>query len=367
MNIDRRAFLAALAAASAGAALPGRADPLLTESSLVPSDDLPERLFERTPVFDALSFIDDELLTDAGWDLIRRSGVTALHTSLDNRNLRVALEALAEWQARFDRQPNRLVKVLSADDIERAPGEGKLGILLGFQNATCIEGDIDNLSLLHDAGTRIIQLTYNSRNLLGDGCTERTNAGLSDFGVAVVETMNELGIAVDLSHCGEQTSRDGIAISRKPPAFTHTMCKALHDHPRAKSDELLRAMADRGGMIGIVSLGYFIGPTAETSLEDYLRHINHAVKVAGIDHVGLASDYSLRGIRATATRESWYEPRLKLFKPSYSVRWPPWISELDEPERFRTTAEALRKRGYRNEEVEKLLGGNWSRYFRQAL
>lgn len=367
MNMDRRAFLATLAAASTGAALPGRAHPLLAESFRSPFDDLPKRLFEETPVFDALSFIDNELLTDAGWDLIRRSGVTALHTSLDNRNLRVALEALVEWQARFDSQPTQLVKVLSADDIDRAHREGKLGILLGFQNATCIEGDLDNLPLLHDAGTRIIQLTYNSRNLLGDGCTERTNTGLSDFGVAVVETMNELGMAVDLSHCGEQTSRDGIAISRKPPAFTHTMCKSLYDHPRAKSDELLRAMADRGGMIGIVSLGYFIGPTAETSLEDYLRHIDHAVKVAGIDHVGLASDYSLRGIRATATRESWYEPRLKIFKPSYNVRWPPWISELDEPERFRTTAEALRKRGYRNEEVEKLLGGNWSRYFRQAL
>ncbi len=367
MNMDRRAFLAALAAASAGAALPGRADPLLADTSRVPFDDLPERLFERTPVFDALGFIDDELLTDTDWDLVRRSGVTALHTSLDNRNLRVALEALTQWQARFDSQPDRLVKVLGADDIDRAHREDKLGILLGFQNATCIEGDIDNLPLLHDAGTRIIQLTYNSRNLLGDGCTERTNAGLSDFGVAVVETMNELGIAVDLSHCGEQTSRDGIAISRKPPAFTHTMCKALHDHPRAKSDELLRAMADRGGMVGIVSLGYFIGPTAETTLEDYLQHVDHAVNVAGVDHVGLASDYSLRGIRATASRESWYEPRLTRYKPSYNVRWPPWISELDEPERFRTTAEALKERGYRNEDVEKLLGGNWSRYFRQAL
>ena len=365
MNLDRRAFLATLAATTA--ALTGRGDPLLAESIRSPFDDVPERLFERTPVFDALGFIDDELLTDAGWDLVRRSGVTALHTSLANRNSRVALEALAEWQARFDSQPNQLIKVLGAGDIERAHREGKLGILLGFQNATCIEGDLDNLPILHDAGTRIIQLTYNSRNLLGDGCTERTNTGLSDFGVAVVETMNELGIAVDLSHCGEQTSRDGIAISRKPPAFTHTMCRALHDHPRAKSDELLRAMADRGGMIGIVSLGYFIGPTEDTSLEDYLRHIDHAVNVAGIDHVGLASDYSLRGIRATATRESWYEPRLKIFKPSYNVRWPPWISELDEPERFRTTAEALRKRGYRNEEIEKLLGENWSRYFRQAL
>ena len=150
MNMDRRAFLAALAAASAGAALPGKADAFPIESRL--PDDLSEPLFETTPVVDALGFIDDELLTDSGWKLIRRSGVTALHTSLDNRNLSVALKALAEWQARFDAQPNRLVKVLSAEDIERAHRENKLGILLGFQNATCIGEDIDNLSLLHDAG-----------------------------------------------------------------------------------------------------------------------------------------------------------------------------------------------------------------------
>jgi membrane dipeptidase len=367
MNMDRRAFLTTLAAAGAGVALPGRAAALLAEGWPSPRDAVSHRLFERALVVDSLGFIDDELLGDDGWDLIPRSGLTALHTSLSNRSLRLALEDLAEWQARFDRYPNKLIKVLAAEDIERSKRERKLGILLGFQNATCIEDDIDNLYKLHAAGTRVIQLTYNSRNLLGDGCTERTNAGLSDFGVAAVETMNELGIAVDLSHCGEQTSRDGIAISRKPPAFTHTVCKAIYDHPRAKSDELLRAMADRSGMIGIVSLGYFIGPTADTSFEGYLHHIDHAVEVAGIDHVGLASDYSLRGIRATATRESWYEPRLETFKASYNVRWPPWISEVDGPERFRTTAQALTKRGYRTEEVEKLLGGNWTRYFRQAL
>jgi membrane dipeptidase len=252
-------------------------------------------------------------------------------------------------------------------EIEEAKRSGRLAVVLGFQNATMVENDLRNLDTLYGLGARCIQLTYNSRNLLGDGCTERTNAGLSDFGVAVVERMNALGIAVDLSHCGEQTSRDGIALSRRPAAFTHTMCKAVYDHVRAKSDELLRAMAEKGGVVGIATLGYFIGPRPDTGIEDYLRHVDHAVRVAGIDHVGLASDYSLRGIEATATRESWYLPRLKQFKPVYNVRWPPWIPELDPPERFRRIAHGLARRGYKGVAIEKVLGANWVRYWSEVL
>jgi membrane dipeptidase len=145
------------------------------------------------------------------------------------------------------------------------------------------------------------------------------------------------------------------------------MCKAVYDHVRAKPDDLIKAMADKGGMVGIATLGYFIGPTAETSFDDYLRHVDHAVKVAGIDHVGLASDYSIRGIEATRTRENWYVPRLSSFKPEYRVRWPPWITELDPPERFRNIAHGLAKRGYRTSHIEKVLGGNWVRYFADVI
>ncbi len=136
---------------------------------------------------------------------------------------------------------------------------------------------------------------------------------------------------------------------------------------RAKSDELLKAMSNKGGMTGIVTLGYFVGPTAQTSFDDYLRHVDHAVKVCGIDHVGLASDYSIRGIEAMHTRESWYVPRLTSFKPIYNVRWPPWVKELDPPERFRSIAHGLAKRSYTSAQIEKILGGNWVRYFGQVL
>jgi len=356
-SIGRREFLATSAMAMGGlasvrAAWSGQRDDI-------------DALFERAMVVDALT--NEPEWTEATLPAFRRSGVSAIQTSLATRNLRAALADLAAWQARFDRHPDRLVKALRGSDLVHAKQQGRLAVLLGFQNATMIESDVANLDTLYAQGARCIQLTYNARNLLGDGCTERTNAGLSDFGVEVVGRMNELGIVVDLSHCGEQTTRDAIELSTRPPAFTHTMCKAIYDHVRAKSDAQLTQLADKGGVVGIVMLGYFIGPSAETSFDDYLNHVDHAVKVAGIDHVGLATDYSVRGIEATATRETWYVPRLTSFKPSYHVRWPPWIPELDRPERFRTVADGLATRGYRSGDIEKILGGNWTRYFGEII
>jgi membrane dipeptidase len=366
MHLARRDFLA-LAGVAGGVALTG-ARPLTMHSqraSLTPPEV--DALFSRSIVFDALSADEDWSDPDTIFEAYARSGVTAVHTSLSNRNLDVALKDLAAWQARFDRWPGRLLKVTRGAQIAEAKKSGPVGVLLGFQNATIVEADVRNLDALYAAGTRCIQLTYNARNLLGDGCTERTNAGLSDFGIAVVERMNDLGIIVDLSHCGEATSSDGIAASRRPPAFTHTMCKGVYDHVRAKSDALIKALSEKGGVTGIATLGYFIGPTADTSLDDYLRHVDHAVNVGGVDHVALSSDYSIRGIEAKHTRESWYVPRLTSFKPSYRVRWPPWIRELDPPDRFRQIAHGLARRGYPAAHIEKILGGNWQRYITDVL
>ncbi|MGH9204281.1 MAG: dipeptidase, partial [Vicinamibacterales bacterium] len=291
--MNRREFLATTAGAVVHAALP---------------QDNVDAIFDRTIVFDSLSVVQDWVA--ASFEAAKVSGLSAIQTSLANRNLAVAMKDLAEWDGLFAKHPERLRKVVRGADFAAAKERGQIGVVLGFQNATIVESNVGNVDKLHAAGARCIQLTYNSRNLLGDGCTERTNAGLSDFGVEVVHRMNELGIVVDLSHCGEQTSRDGIELSKRAPAFTHTVCKSIYDHVRGKSDELIRAISHKGGMTGITTLGYFLGPTPQTSLDDYFRHIDHAVKVGGIDHVGIASDYAIRGIMATHTRESWYLPRL---------------------------------------------------------
>ena len=327
-----------------------------------------DKLFNKAIVIDALVIARD--WNEDSYKIADQTGYTGFGTSLSSGSMKSALSDLDFWNERIKANPDKWVRAESAADFKKAKHEGKLAIFLGFQNASMIGNSLDNLETLYKAGTRWIQLTYNTRNLLGDGCTERTNAGLSDFGVAAVERMNELKIMIDLSHCGKQTTMDGIHFSKTGPCFNHSMCETLYpNHPRAKTDEQIKAMANKGGVMGINALGYMVGPDpgGETTIETYVDHIDHAVNVAGIDHVGLATDNSIQGMEPWATKEDWYEPRLISFKPSYQVRWPAWIPKLDTPDRFKNVTKVLDRRGYSTGEIEKILGLNWLNYYREVF
>ena len=327
-----------------------------------------DEVYDHALVIDALSFGRE--WGDAEFTALKQARYSGMVESLSRRDLQTAIDELVAWRARAKEHAGRLLIALSAADFERAQADRKTAVLMNFQDSTMLEGDLDNIDALYALGMRSFQLTYNYRNLVGDGCLERTNAGLSEFGIEVVARMNAIGIMVDLSHCGRQTTLDGIAFSDKPVAITHTMCEALRDdHPRAKTDEQIRACADKGGVIGIAALGYFIGgdPGGDTTIEHYADHVEHAVAVAGVDHVALSTDFPPQGIAPWATRENWYEPRLESFKPNYEVRWPPWIPELDTPDRFRNVARVLENRGWRDGDLEKLLGLNWLRLFRDTI
>jgi membrane dipeptidase len=324
-------------------------------------------LYERSMVIDALCFGRDwgeEVFT-----ALNEAGYSGIIESLSREDLQTAIEQLVMWRRRVEENSDKLILALSASDFELAKETSRTAVLMNFQDATMLEGDEDNVEALHSMGMRCFQLTYNFRNLLGDGCLERTNAGLSDFGVKVVERMNQVGVMVDLSHCGRQTTLDGIAFSTKPVAMTHTICNSVRAHPRAKTDEAIKACADKGGVIGIAAIGYFVGPDpgGETTIEHYADHIEHAVSIAGHEHVGLSTDFPPQGISPWATREDWYEPRLKWFKPSYQVRWPPWIPELDSTNRFRNLLPVLEKRGWSEGNLELLLGQNWLRLLGETI
>jgi len=352
--ITRRETIGLLAGAAATAAFTGRVA-------------AGGEFYEDALVIDALSFGRD--WDEAAYTGLREAGYSGIVESLPREDLQTAIDALVAWRQRVADSQGRLLMALAASDFETAKATGCTAVLMNFQDATMLEGDEDNVEALHALGMRCFQLTYNYRNLLGDGCLERTNAGLSEFGVRVVQRMNKVGVLVDLSHCGPQTTLDGISFSERPVAMTHTMCAAVRPHPRAKSDEAIRACADQGGVVGIAALGYFIGPDpgGDTTIEHYADHIEHAVAVAGHEHVGLSCDFPPQGISPWATKEEWYEPRLEVFKPSYEVRWPPWIPELDSPDRFRNLARVLERRGWKQADLERLLGQNWLRLFRDTI
>jgi len=352
----RREVLAGAVAAAAGGLLPAAWSRAATG------------VYDRAMVIDALCFGRD--WGDAEFGAIRQARYAGMVESLPNTDLQSAIDALVEWRERVAAHPERVLLALSASDFELAAASNRTAVLMNFQNATMLEDRLNNVDALYALGMRSFQLTYNFRNRLGDGCLERTDAGLSDFGLEVVERMNRLGVLVDLSHCGRQTTLDGIEFSSKPVAITHTMCEALRPgHPRAKTDAQMRACADKGGVIGMIALGYFIGPDpgGDTTIEDYADHVEHAASVVGHEHIGLASDFPPQGISPWATRENWYEPRVRTFKPNYELRWPPWIPEVDTPDRFRNLVEVLDQRGWREVDLERLLGGNWLRLFRDTI
>lgn len=366
--MERRELLKLLSVAAAlgiSGGISSTGASVLRSAFAAPSEEALRQMFERALVIDALSLGHE--WDEVEYDALVRTGYSGFHATLLNRNtLEGALGDLSTWQRRIDEHPDIFRLALGPKDFINAKENGQVAVMLGFQDCVMIGKNIDNLDVLHGLGTRCLQLTYNFRNYLGNGCLERVDGGLSDFGVEAVARMNQLGILIDLSHCGRQTSMDGITFSSKPVAFTHTMCESIYrDHPRAKTDKQIRAIAAKGGMIGITMIGYFVGPDpgGETTIENYVDHIDHAVNIAGIEHVGMSSDFAIRGISPWATKEAWYEPRLEVFKPSYQVRWPPWIPELDAPTRFWNVTQALARRGYSEDDIEKLLGLNWLSLF----
>lgn len=308
-------------------------------------------------------------------DEIRASGLRGCVITVGNPALHGA-EAFDDMKAEIDAydahiraHPDRLSQATRAGDIDRAAARGTIALLYYTQNATPVQDDLDRLRTLYDLGVRIVQLTYNTRNLVGDGCLERTNAGLSRFGVELVERMNAMRMLVDVSHCGVATTLEGITLSKRPVAITHAGCRAVFDHPRNKTDEALRALAERGGVIGVYQINPYLGPNERNTLDDYLRHVDHAVKVAGIDHVGIGSDREHRRIPDTEEERQKLVEELSRLRPvtAATVRWPFFIGELNHPRRMETIGERLRTRGYASGEVEKILGGNFRRLFRDVL
>jgi len=277
-----------------------------------------------------------------------------------------ALASIAETTWLMDTCSDWLAKATTADDMRRAHLAGKQGLIWNFQNTTHFNLDMDHLDLFYQLGVRIIQLTYNTRNFVGDGCTERTDVGLSNFGVGLVRRLNRMGVLVDLSHCGKATAWDALRVSEKPVAFTHTCCSAVSPHDRAMPDDLLKAVASTGGYIGIVTVPFFVTTSDEPALAHVIEHVKHAVDVAGIDHVGIGTDWGAAMPRVLADRLN-EEMGAIGFRPEHRVDWnadmPDYRSWLDWP----NIVLRLLESGFSDQEVRKIVGLNFLRVFEETV
>lgn len=282
------------------------------------------------------------------------------------------VRAVAFVSAAAERHGDRLLVARSIGDLERARREAKLALILGFQTTDMLGGDLSRIDVFRRLGVRIMQLTYNDRNLLGDGCLEPGDAGLSRLGREAVEKMNAAGVTIDLSHCGGRTTREAIAASKRPVLVSHAGCRAVFDHPRNKDDAALKALADRGGVIGIYLMPFLSAGPGPITAGDFFRHVDHALTVAGEDHVGIGTDQGLRPIadtpeyRRELAREIEQRRQAGIGAPGESADRPPFIPEFNRVDRFERLAGELGRRGVPTPAIDKILGKNFARVLAQT-
>ena len=327
-----------------------------------------ESLYARAIVIDTLCapFNDmDSPPTAEALAAVRQSGFTAINFTISAPGFEDTIGTLAEVQELVDRHPEAFMIVRRHSDIARAKRENKIGIMPGFQYTAFLEENVERIGMFRQLGVRIMQLTYNNRSIFGDGCLEPGNAGLSKAGVAAVKKMNELGVAVDLSHSGYRTTSEGIAQSAKPVLISHAGCAAVYAHPRNKPDEILKALADRGGYFGVYLMPYVVASPTVPTREHVMDHLVHAINVCGADHVGIGSDGAIQKTVLTDEQKAAFDKDIARRK-QLGIGAPgedryPYVPDLNGPDHMLVIAEELAKRGQPAAVIEKVLGANFER------
>jgi membrane dipeptidase len=311
------------------------------------------------------------MVTDQSVDDARVAGLTAVnvtvgHVDGDVDPYELTVADIGRWNRIIATRGKDLLRVAAASDIRRAKAENKIGIIYGTQNTSMLGDQAERVEVLADLGMRIVQLTYNKANSVGDGCLAPENRGLSAFGHEVVERLDASRMLIDLSHSGQRTCLDTIRAAKRPVALTHTGCRALADLPRNKSDEELRLLADRGGYVGIYFMRFLVLEGAAKAA-DVVRHIDHAINVCGEDHVGIGTDSSSSPVPDMAaylkSLAEYIEQRKKagISAPGESATSPIFVVDLVGPRQFRDLERLLRAKGYHSTRIEKVFGGNFLR------
>jgi membrane dipeptidase len=323
---------------------------------------------------DADGSFNAEELADA-----RESGLSAVVLTLAPQGrfrfrdaaFETTIKSIADWEAQLLAHPDTFLAVRRGADLDRAQRERKVGVIYGFQETSPIGEDPDRIAVFQRLGVRVIQLTHNKRNLVGDGCMEPGNAGLSQFGQQVIERLNAEKVLVDVAHGGQRTTREAIAASKAPVLISHTGCRALSNLPRNTADAELRAMADKGGVAGIIFWPY-LREQGQPMAADLIRHIEHAIKVCGEDHVGIGTDNTVSPAPRTPEFEKsnreFMEWLIKdgILDKTRSPELYTFIPDLNHARRFETLGAMLSARGHSDARIAKILGGNFARVMRQV-
>lgn len=375
--MNRRSFLKSASSAAVGTAMINRGRYLLFAGGLEYSKRAVE-LVQRSTVIDMLAPLwispsktrmmlgNPENFKAEDFAPYKDSGINVFHIAIGTGGPDVYLETLrflSGYNSFLARHNDWFERVDTPARLEGIKASGKVGILLGIQNSEHFR-KADDVDYFYGLGQRVSQLTYNARTLIGNGSTERRDDGLSDFGVSIVERMNKVGMAVDVSHCGDKTTLDAFEASQKPVLITHSNCRALNpDHPRCKTDEAIKAMAAKGGVMGITEVRMFVSAKEPTGVEAMMEHYDYVAKLVGVEHVGVGSDIDLLGYDALSPEET--KQLRSGYKSSYGFREKNDIDGYNFAKRPFDLAEALIRRKYSDANIEAILGGNFRRVLKE--
>lgn len=315
-------------------------------------------------IIDALQYVNwtRELFEEA-----KAGGVNAIHVTIAYwENTRDALENIGDWRKRFRDHSDIIMPVRQASDILAAQKLGKIGIIFGFQNCSPIEDDLRMVETLHEQGVRIMQLTYNNQSLLATGCYEEGDSGVTRFGREVIKEMNRVGMIIDMSHSAEHSTLQTIELSERPIAITHANPSRWHEALRNKSDDVLKALGESGGMLGFSMYPFHLNNGPDCSLDDFCGMIMDTAELMGIDHIGIGSDLCQNWGYETL---EWMRSGKWTFKPDYGEgsasnadwpRQPDWFASSKD---FGNIAKGLSDKGMAQSDVEKVMGLNWFNFF----
>jgi membrane dipeptidase len=304
---------------------------------------------------------------------INSSGLTAIKADLDGADtFDSVMEMIRDYQAVIATNEKLLAQVREAPDIQRCKEAGKLGIIFSFEKVGQLDGKVANIAHFHSLGVRVMQLSYNLASPFGSGALTRptVSTGLTELGREAVDRMNTLGVTIDLSHSDAKTTIDVLAASRVPPIISHAGCAAINPHPRNKPDDLLRRVAEKGGVVGIFNLPFLSPSSRQPTVADYIAHLRHALNVCGEDHVGIGSDAILAGFDTSADNMRHYlgvvADRKARGIGAPGEERPPFVVGMNIPNRAKVVAEALIAKQVPWRIIEKVLGTNWLSAFERS-
>jgi membrane dipeptidase len=345
-TLSRAEFLRLMGLSSLGILLPWRfsfPEGLSTEFSGF-EDEFIENLFRESFVFDGVGTLTK---TRGGGRALTEPGAIKKLTGIDAGTHGVRTDRLAEHNSWLEQHKDAFYRIDRASDFQSTKETNKYGLLYYIQRGFDLRGSVEPLSQWKEGGLRSLQITY-ADNELGGGSSSNDKP-LSPFGKQVVKEMNRLRMIIDISHCGKRTTLDVCRHSNQPVTANHADVERLSPHRRNKSDEELKAIAETGGVVGITLINRFIlkDPSRPATIEDFVNHIDYAVELIGIDHVGIASDCYLDGTQ--------------VYEVDFSD---PYLNSYD---RWKHVSRRLHKRGYKKEDIQKVLGLNFKNIMSQVL